>query len=37
MLEAAALTAYDPGYDPDGRILQAARELVKDLAQGLKT
>jgi len=35
-LEAAALTAYDPGCDPGERVLQAAREIIKDLAQGLR-
>jgi arginase len=34
---AAALTAYDPAYDPDGRVRNAARQLLKDLATGLNT
>jgi arginase len=35
-VEAAALTAYDPAFDGEQRILGAARTLIQDLASFLK-
>jgi arginase family enzyme len=32
-VSAAALTAYDPGYDPDGRLAQRASAIVYFIAQ----
>jgi arginase len=33
-IAATALTAYDPSYDADGRMLQVATELVGQIAEG---
>ena len=33
-VEAAAVTAYDPSYDTDARVLAAARGLVAAIAHG---
>jgi arginase len=33
---AAALTAYDPSYDADGRMLEAASQLMQDIAESVK-
>jgi hypothetical protein len=32
---AAAITAYDPSCDPEGRIPVIAREVVKTIARGM--
>jgi arginase len=35
-IAAAALTAYDPSYDTDGRMLEAASQLMQDIAESVK-
>jgi arginase len=34
-ISAAALTAYDPSYDADGRMLEAAAALMQEIAEGV--
>lgn len=34
-LAAAAITAYDPGYDAGGRALEAARRISREIARGV--
>ena len=33
-ISAAALTAYDPAYDADGRMLNVAMELMSQIVEG---
>ncbi len=33
---AAAITAYDPAYDPDDRAINAARAIARELARGIR-
>lgn len=35
-VKAAALTAYDPAYDCDGRVLRAARQIAAEISRGVK-
>lgn len=35
-VDAASITAYDPGYDPNRRILDAARQIVGAIATGVR-
>ncbi len=33
----AAITAYDPAFDPDARTLTAARAVVRTIASGIRS
>ncbi|MGN6867998.1 MAG: hypothetical protein ACTHMY_06300 [Solirubrobacteraceae bacterium] len=32
----AAITAYDPAFDPDGRAMRAARAAAHEIARGIR-